>query len=276
MAFPAAPGRGQFDAADAARLQAAECWWKPEGGFEIKIPIETATSYIARTRRTHMTATEQLRHEHETITIALSILEKLCQRLAKGEEVNPEHFGQVLEFIQVFADRCHHGKEEEFLFPVLEAAGIPNADRMLDVMSEHERCRILIRQLVAAWKKHRSGDRAAAAAVIGSARDYSTFLHDHISKEDNILFPMAEAHLSADSQRQLLEEFERLEIELIGAGGHEQFDKTLDFLRQAYLGGKGDGREKIQQLRRTSFFSELVSKWKFRIKDLNNRFFRGK
>ncbi len=57
-----------------------------------------------------MTATEQLRHEHEAITLVLSILEKLCQRLANGEEVNPEHFGQVLEFIQVFADQCHHGQ----------------------------------------------------------------------------------------------------------------------------------------------------------------------
>ncbi len=223
-----------------------------------------------------MTATEQLRHEHEAMTLALSILEKLCQRLASGEEVNPEHFGQVLEFIQVFADLCHHGKEEEFLFPALEAVGIPNADRMLDVMSEHEHCRILIRQMATAWQKHRSGDHAAAAAVIRSARAYSAFLNAHISKENDILFPMAEARLSADSQRRLLEEFERLEIECIGAGGHEQFDKTLDFLKQTYLVRREDERGKIQPLPRTNFFSESVTRWKFRIKDLINQLFGGK
>ncbi len=223
-----------------------------------------------------MTATEQLRHEHEAITLALSIIEKLCQRLADGEEVNPEHFGQVLEFIQIFGDRSHHGKEEEFFFPAVEAAGIPNADRMLDVMNEHEHSRILMRQLAAAWQKHRSGDLTAAAAVIKSARAYSAFLHAHISKENDVLFPMAEARLSADSQRRLLEQFERLEIEQIGAGRHEQFHQTLDFLKQTYLDRKGNGPERIQQPRRTSFFSELVSKWKFRIKDLNNRLFGGK
>ena len=182
-----------------------------------------------------MTAIEQLRDEHEAMTLVLAILDRLCQRLVFKEKVNPEHFGQVLEFIQVFADQCHHGKEEEFLFPALEAAGVPNADRMLDVMHEHERCRILIRQLAAAWQKHRSGDPAAAIAVIRSARDYSVFMTAHISKENNVLFPLAEAHLSADRQRRLLVDFERLEIEQIGAGGHERFRKTLDFLKQTYL-----------------------------------------
>jgi hemerythrin-like domain-containing protein len=222
-----------------------------------------------------MTATEQLRHEHEAMTLALSILEKLCQRLADGEEVNTEHFGQVLEFTQVFADQCHHGKEEEFLFPALEAAGIPEAGGLFSVMSEHEQCRVLIRQLAACWQKHRSGDRAAAAAVIASARNYSAFLHAHIFEENNVLFPMAEARLSADIQRRLLEQFERLEIECIGAGRHEQFHKTLDFLKQTYLGRRGNGREKIQKLPRTIFSSELVSKWKFRIKGLINQLFGG-
>ena len=185
----------------------------------------------------YMTAIEQLRHEHEAMTLVLSILDELCQRLANGEEVNPEHFGQVLEFIQVFADQCHHGKEEQFLFPALEAAGIPKAGGPIGVMlSEHEHGRALVRQMAAAWQKYRSGDRAAAAVVIASARDYSAFLNAHIFKENNVLFPMAEARLSADSQRRLLEEFERLEIERIGAGRHEQFHKTLDFLKQTYLG----------------------------------------
>jgi hemerythrin-like domain-containing protein len=184
-----------------------------------------------------MTATEQLRHEHEAITLVLSILEKLCQQLANGQEVDPERFGQVLEFIQVFADQCHHGKEEQFLFPALEAAGVPNAGGPLAVMlSEHEHGRALIRQLAGAWQKHRSGDRSATSVVIASALDYSAFLKAHIFKENNVLFPMAEARLSADTQRRLLEEFERLEIERIGAGRHEQFHKTLDSLKQAYLG----------------------------------------
>lgn len=182
-----------------------------------------------------MTAIEQLRDEHEAIALALAILEKLCQRILFKEEVNPEHFGQVLEFIQVFGDQCHHGKEEEILFPAIQAAGIPNPGGLFGVMKEHEQCRTLIRQLATAWQKHRLGDPAAAATVIRSAEDYGKFLRPHISMENNTLFPMAEARLSADRQQRLLEDFERLEIEQIGAGGHERFRKNLDFLKQTYL-----------------------------------------
>ncbi len=252
-------------------MQLARCWWNSEAGFEIEIPLETATSYKAGTRGSLTTATEQLRHEHEALTLVLSILEKLCGRLANGEEVNPEHFGQVLEVIQVFGDQCHHAKEEEFLFPAIEAAGVPKASRLLDVMNDHEKCRILIRQLAAAWLKHRSGDPAGARAVITSARDYSEFLRDHIREEDDVLYPLAEARLPADIQRQLLEQFERLEIERIGAGRYEQFHKTLDSLKQAYLDRSEDEPEKTQPPPRASFLSELASKWKFRIKALINR-----
>src|SRR5208282_2312063 len=191
---------GQFCAAGAARLQAGWCRWESDSGYKRKFRLRRPPAHMAQTRRTQMTATEQLRHEHEAITVVLSILEKLCQRLANGEEVNPEHFGEVLEFIQVFADQCHHGKEEQFLFPALEAVGIPKAGGPIGVMlSEHEHGRAFIRQLAAAWQKHRSGELAAAAVVIASARDYSAFLKAHIFKENNVLFPMAEARLSADS-----------------------------------------------------------------------------
>jgi hemerythrin-like domain-containing protein len=184
-----------------------------------------------------MTATEQLRHEHEAVTLALSILDKFLRRIGDGQEVNPEHFAQVLEFLQVFADKCHHGKEEEFLFPALEAAGIPKTGGPLGVMlSEHERGRELIRQIADAWQKYQAGDRAAAAGLIASARNYIALLNDHIFKENNILFPMAEARLSADTQEKLLKEFDRLEVERIGAGKHEQFHKTLDSLKKNYLG----------------------------------------
>ncbi len=231
---------------------------------------------MARTRGTLTTATEQLRHEHEALTLVLSILDKLCGQLARGEEVNPEHFGQLMEFIQIIGDQCHHGKEEEFLFPAMEAARIPRAGRMLDVMTDHERCRVLIRQLAASWLKHRSGDPAAARAVIASARDYSAFLHDHIREEDDVLYPLAEARLSADIQRQLLENFERLEIERIGAGRYEQLNQSLDFLKQTYLDRIEDGPEKTHELPPTGLLSELASKWKFRIRVLINRLFGQK
>jgi hypothetical protein len=72
-----------------------------------------------------MKATEQLRNEHEGIKLMMHILWKLSGKLEAGEEVDPEHLEKIIEFFRIFADKCHHGKEEDLLFPVLEAAGIP-------------------------------------------------------------------------------------------------------------------------------------------------------
>jgi hemerythrin-like domain-containing protein len=72
-----------------------------------------------------MKTTDQLRDEHEGVKLMLAILGRAAARLETGQDVSPEDLAQMLEFITVFADKCHHGKEEELLFPAMEEAGIP-------------------------------------------------------------------------------------------------------------------------------------------------------
>lgn len=183
-----------------------------------------------------MTPIEQLRHEHDAIKLMLAIVAQLCARLQAGHELNTAHFDQALEFIRVFADKCHHAKEEEFLFPALEEAGVPRHGGPIGVMlSEHDQGRALIARLVASWEGHKAGDPAARAEVVASAREYSALLTQHIEKENNILFPIAAARLSAETSQALLESFERLEVERIGEGRHEEFHKLLTSLKAAYL-----------------------------------------
>lgn len=72
-----------------------------------------------------MKATQQLKDEHEGIKIMLNILGQICFRLETKGDLNEKHFEGILEFLKVFVDKCHHGKEEDLLFPALEEAGIP-------------------------------------------------------------------------------------------------------------------------------------------------------
>jgi hemerythrin-like domain-containing protein len=81
-----------------------------------------------------MKATQQLRAEHEGIQLMLRILEAICRKLEAGERVNPDHMEGIIEFFRVFVDHCHHGKEEELLFPVMEAAGVIKQGGPLGVM----------------------------------------------------------------------------------------------------------------------------------------------
>ena len=184
-----------------------------------------------------MKATEQLRAEHEGIRLMLRIMEAICLKLESGDRVDPEHLEKIVEFLRVFVDRCHHGKEEDLLFPAMEAAGVPKQGGPLGVMlAEHDIGRGHVRDMVAALERYRAGDGQAALQLATHAREYIAFLNQHIEKENNVLFPMADAHVPASEHDQLYEDFEKLEEEQIGPGVHEQFHKLLDQLSKTYLG----------------------------------------
>jgi hemerythrin-like domain-containing protein len=83
----------------------------------------------------------------------------------------------------------------------------------------------------------KAGDRKASSAIVENARNYIALLTQHIDKEDHILYPMADVHLSEERQKGLVEEFERVEREEIGVGKHEEFHQLLEHLREVYLKG---------------------------------------
>jgi hemerythrin-like domain-containing protein len=58
-------------------------------------------------------------------------------------------------------------------------------------------------------------------------------LREHIQKEDDILFRMADEVIPVDEQRQLLKRFEDHEAEEIGEGVHEKYLKLAEELADA-------------------------------------------
>ena len=183
-----------------------------------------------------MRPTEQLKEEHEAIKLMLSILDKILNKLQTAQTLNTEHFSKVLEFLRGFADKCHHGKEEDLFFPALEEAGIPKEGGPIGVMlKEHTFGRGFIKGMAEAFDEFQKGDKKAAATIIENGRNYILLLTQHIYKENNVLFPMADNFLSEDQQEKLEKAFEKLEAERIGPGKHEEFHKLLHQLKEVYL-----------------------------------------
>ena len=164
----------------------------------------------------------------------MKIMDKVCEKLG-SEKVAAEHLGQIVEFIQVFADKCHHGKEEGLLFPAIEETGIPRDGGPTGAMlEEHEIGRSYVKAMKEAAENYKNGDAEAAAKFAENARNYIRLLTEHIDKEDNILYEIADMHLSEEKQKELLCEFEKVENEKIGAGKHEEFHKLLERLKETY------------------------------------------
>ena len=178
-----------------------------------------------------MDGTQVLRKEHDFILKVLDASDEVAHRLQSGITVPPQMLDDLLEFFRLFSDRCHHGKEEEFLFPLLESKGVPRDGGPIGVMlSEHDDGRALIQSMTQAARDYRAGGRESASHWAGDAKAYSLLLRQHIGKENDILFVIAERMLSAEEQAKLAADFERVEIEKMGAGTHERLHAQMEQL----------------------------------------------
>ena len=183
-----------------------------------------------------MKPTDVLKEEHRGIELMMDILEAILQRMEKNENPDLGHLGRILEFFQVFADKCHHGKEEDLLFPSLEAAGVPREGGPVAVMlSEHEHGRAFIRGMKAGIEQMKSGNPDDSSVFRENAWNYIMLLRQHIDKEENILFRIADAHIPHERQEELLEEFEKIETEKIGPGKHEEYHRLLHEFKGLYI-----------------------------------------
>lgn len=183
-----------------------------------------------------MNPTGILMEEHNGIKLMLEILTKVCDKLDRGDKIDPEHLEKILEFIRVFADQCHHGKEEDLLFPAMEKAGIPNDGGPIGVMlTEHSAGRDYVKKLAEGIEQYKQGGQEAISKIIENSRGYIELLSQHIDKEDNVLYPMADSQLTQEVQNQLVKDFQKVEEEKIGPGKHEQFHQLLNQLKNIYL-----------------------------------------
>lgn len=183
-----------------------------------------------------MKPTDILIKEHDAIMVMLNILEMVCLRLDSGESIEETDLENIVEFFKEFADKCHHGKEEDILFPALEEYGIPNEGGPIGVMlSEHIVGRDNVKGMSNSIDDYKDGKESASTDFVRYARNYIALLTEHIDKENNILFKMADMRIPEERQQSLLVDFERAEEEKIGPGVHEKFHRLLEDLSGAYL-----------------------------------------
>jgi hemerythrin-like domain-containing protein len=188
---------------------------------------------------------DDLVSEHRVVGRMLKVMRAMASQIESGGEVAEGDIAGTLEFLRVFVDECHHGKEEKHLIPVLARTGVPvDSGIVALVFEEHAQGR----QYVSEMRKHAAGisigdvgmsmgdPGAATAGFVAAARDYSSLLERHITREEGELFPLAALRLDEDAQTELADAFDTLEEDVIGPGVHETLQEMLDHLEDAYPG----------------------------------------
>jgi hemerythrin-like domain-containing protein len=177
-----------------------------------------------------MKATDVLMEEHRVIERVLAALEKAAIRINNGDPIPPAFFIQAADFIKGFADDCHHKKEEGVLFPAMVEGGLSYQFGPVAVMlAEHDEGRTFANAMRLAAEHLNNGDASAKDQVVRNALDYVTLLRQHISKEDGILYPMADQVIPKTKHSQVDQDIERIEAEEMGEGVHEKY---LDLVGQ--------------------------------------------
>lgn len=147
-------------------------------------------------------ATQVLRDEHQWILAVAGALERLLG--ATPEALDFDAVEKCVTFIRLFADACHHGKEEGLLFPALEDQGLPRDTGPIAVMlHEHRLGREATAVMSAALPEAREGDAGARTRLMHAGRNYIDLIRGHIGKEDHVLFHMADQMVTGESRARL-------------------------------------------------------------------------
>ncbi len=178
-----------------------------------------------------MLPSDILKNEHIVINQVLACLEKLIANAKANNKLDGPSAREALDFFQNFADRCHHGKEEDHYFPAMEAKGFQRHGGPTGVMlSEHEIGRKLVRAMIDSSKEAEEGNAEALALFSHQGTSFIDLLREHIEKEDHCLFTMGDQALSADEQKDLMAKFEKVQREDLGEDMHPKYVEVANKL----------------------------------------------
>lgn len=177
-----------------------------------------------------MQARGPLMIEHRLIERMISIIQAALARVEETQTIDPLFVDNAVDFIRVYADRTHHGKEEEILFRDLNGKNLSDADRqiMTELIAEHAFGRENTKALVEANTRYRNGDISALAKVMTCLRTLVNFYPKHIEKEDKIFFPASRTYFSEVEDQAMLAEFWEFDRKMI----HEKYGSVVDGLEE--------------------------------------------
>jgi hemerythrin-like domain-containing protein len=146
--------------------------------------------------------TEKLSEEHKDILKVIGAVGRECEALGAGAEIDADFFAKAIDFIRNYADKYHHAKEEDILFEELGRPDVQmHCDPTQQMLREHEMGRDFVRGLEAGV------EAGSQIETLKNALGYGELLQQHIYKEDNILYPMAEQALSEERSREIAARF---------------------------------------------------------------------
>ena len=175
-----------------------------------------------------MQARGPLMIEHRLIERMISLIKDAVAQIESTQKVDPLLVDTAVDFIRMYADRTHHGKEEDILFRDLSKRSLSAEDQrvMEELFQEHVFGRQTTKALVEANTRYRNGDASALAEIADNLRTLVEFYPKHIEKEDKVFFPASRAYFTDEEDQAMLAEFWEFDQKMI----HEKYTSVVEEL----------------------------------------------
>lgn len=164
--------------------------------------------------------------EHRLIERMIQRIRVELQKIERSGKADSLFIELVVDFIRTYADRTHHGKEEQIMFRELGKKELSEKDRSLmdELIQEHAMGRVLTADLVEANRRYKNGVEKALSAIVVKLKTLVDFYPQHIEKEDKKFFPDVMGYLSQQEQDRMLKEFWEFDRQMI----HEKYRILVD------------------------------------------------
>ena len=178
-------------------------------------------------------ATRNLENDHVSILKLIDVMEIMTTRSPVIEDLE-----DVVDLIRNFADGFHHAKEESLLFPLMAERGFSMTQGPIAVMlSDHVMGRNFVKGMAENIGFSKNGDSSATKAIYENMLGYGELLTNHIAKENNILFRMADNALNKEDHHSLLMQFGEIESQVTVNNTNGNYLDRIQKLVQKYLEG---------------------------------------
>ncbi len=164
--------------------------------------------------------------EHRLIEQLVSGVQAELIREKEKKSVNFVFLDTAVDFFRTYADRCHHGKEENILFRELEKKQLPAeiAKTMHELIEEHAYARKVVGSLATAKMQFAAGNSESLQEIMDSLKKLIEFYPKHIAKEDKVFFYPAMQVFTAQEQEKMMQEFWEFDRLLI----HEKYQAVVE------------------------------------------------
>jgi hemerythrin-like domain-containing protein len=168
--------------------------------------------------------------EHRLIERVIGLLDGWTGQVAERGQVDPTLIDTVVDFIRMYADRTHHGKEEDILFRDLTKKVLSEEDRdlMQALVDEHVYARETVGALVQAKERYVRGEQEALTVILEKLKALVALYPVHIEREDKVFFPAAMEYLDRSEQDAMLREMWEFDRRMI----HEKYRAVVERLEQ--------------------------------------------